>query len=579
MPKGKKKNGRAVVVDRDPRTEAMTSVLATFRQPTTTDWRDAWVGLEPTFQTEKSIKKWWKYADRGEAGEDAYFEDDYMLGTQREVAKAIVKRYRARQVQGAEHCIFAEVELEEELDQWKVKRQNLHFYWDDDALEDFEAKFTLDPETFEWSIKPVPLAWFYDARFVRFLEEFMWRVPRKHGLSVSMAHGGGQFSLSAKTFLGGSLLCDEIAYKLNHPELATWIMDWPNCDDRAFRATRRRYEAFKRMVDAYWAGGFHPRALGGITAESCYLDRGFGPDPTPPRGLMDPKRGPKGDAREVFETNFAFARCVRLEAQAIHPGYWQSQSEDADGYRPDQIMRYSEGNLNRLQIAGERHVKSGKVLDPERIPELDAPVELAMLYDEASWENRAQMSKTSARDLVEALLLDVHAAQHMQQRPGHKVREEVAQDLLLMDGEATIAKYGGADALAQLKKEARKANLEASGGRIKADWIEPETLFWAAWRVLPAKERGRVAHEAITSFVERVENAASVDPRPEVKDDPMEWHRHRIHPFLWEALAAAKLKDTDPAARELRAFEAKKDEYLARRPIFSQTGMKAPWEE
>lgn len=573
MGKGNGKKG-GVAVERDP----MTTYLATFKDPCAADWNNAWVGLEPTFQTEKSIKKWWKFSDLGEAGEDAYFKDDYMLDTQREVAKTISKKYRAKREEGADYCMFAECELEEEVDQWKVKRQNLHFRWDDEDLDDFECKLALDPETFEWSIKPVPLVWFYDPRFVRFMEEFLWKVPLKCGLSVSMAHGGGQFSVSAKNYLNGSLLADEIAYKLNHPELSTWIMDWPNCDDRAFRATGRRYEAFKRTIDAYWAGGFHPKALGGITAENCYLDRGFGPDPTPPRGLMDPKKGPKGDARDVFQTNLAFARCVRLDAQAIHPGYWQSQSEEADGYRPDQIMRYSEGNLNRLQIAGERHVKSGKVLDPERIPELDAQVELSMLYDEASWENRAQMSKTSAKDYVEGLLLDIHGARYMEQRPGHKIKEEIAQDLLLMDAEATIAKHGGKDALAKLKKAAREANLEASDGRIKADWIEPETLFWAAWQVLPEKERGRVAHEAVTNFVERVENAASVDPRPEARSDPMEWHRHRVHPFLWEALAAAKLKDGDPAVRELRAFEAKRDEYLARRPIFSQTGTKAPWE-
>lgn len=560
---------------RDP----MTAVLKTYKDPTATDWGSAWAGLEPTFQSKKSIKKWAKYAAEGEAGEDAYFKDGYMLGTQRDVAKAIVKRYRSRQEEGADFCMFDEVELEEELDQWKVTRQNLKFRWGDRSLDDFECKWTLDPETFEWSIKPVPVAWFYDERFVRFLEELMWKVPLKHDLSVSMAHGGGQFSLSAKTFLGGSLLADEVAYKLNHPELCTWIMDWPNSDDRAFRATRRRFEAFKRVLDAYWAGGFHPRAIGGLTAENCYLDRGFSADPTPPRGLMDPKAGPKGDQREVFQTNFAFARCVRLEAQAVHPGYWQSQAEDADGYRPDQIMRYSEGNLNRLQIAGEKHVKSGKLLDPERIPELDAPLDPGMLYDEASWENRGQMGRTSARDFVEAVLLDVHAAQWMQQHPGEKVKGEVAQDLLLMQGEETVARHGGAARLAALKKEARAKNLEASGGRIKSDWIEPETLFWEAWRVLPAPERARVAREAVASFVERVENAATLDPRPGSREDPMQWHRHRVHPVLWQALAQAKGKSDDVAGRELRAFEADREKYLARRPVYSQSGSPPPWDE
>ena len=60
---------------------------------------------------------------------------------------------------------------------------------------------------------------------MRFLERFVWEVPRKRGLAPSIAHGGGQFSLSAKTFLHGSLLADDIATRLNHPELGTWIMD------------------------------------------------------------------------------------------------------------------------------------------------------------------------------------------------------------------------------------------------------------------------------------------------------------------------------------------------------------------
>jgi hypothetical protein len=392
--KGKSKQEKRGGAPADP----MTDVLDTFRDPTRTGFEDAWVGLEPTFQTEKSIKKWQK--TESPEDEDAYFEDDYMLGTQKKVAKAIAEKFEAAKDDGADWAMFEEVEVEEEKDQWGVCRQNLKFRWADDGLEDLECKWTLDPETFEWSIKPVPLAWFYDERFVQFMEELLWKVPLEHGLSVSMAHGGGQYSFSAKTFMTGSLLADDIATRLNHPELCTWLMDWPNGDDRAFRATRKRFEAFEAALNAYWRGGFHARAIGGLTPENAYLDRGFGPDPSPPKGLMDPRRGPKGDAREVFQTNFAFGRATRLQAQAIHPGYWQAQSEDEDGYRPDQIMRYSEGNLNRLQIAGEHHVKSGKLLQVSRAPEFEAPLELAHLTDEAGWECRASMSKTSARDLV-----------------------------------------------------------------------------------------------------------------------------------------------------------------------------------
>ena len=566
--------------DTAPRPDPMTLVLATYRNPEATDFGNAWVGIEPTFQTEKSVRKWWKMSVQP-GGDDAYFLNDYLLKTQKNVVKAIKKRYRAQQKKGRPHCMFARVERKDDIDQWKVRRQNLLFYWADDSLEPFEVRFALDPETFEYSIKPVPLAWFYDERFVSFLEEFLWKVPRKLGLSCAMAHGGGQFSVSAKTFLTGSLLADDIAYKVSHPELASWIMDWPNPDDRAFRATRQRLAAFQKVLKHYWAGDFHPRALGVRTAENAYLDRGFEPAPSAHNGLMSPRRGPAGDARAVFQTNFAFGRAVRLQAQNVHPGYWQSAHPDEDGFRPDQIMRYSEGNLNRLQIAGEWHVKSGKVLEADKAPELDAPLELALLTTEASWENRAQMSRTSARDFVEALLLDVHHAQYLQAHPHVVIEDSLLQDQVLGDAEETLKRHGGAETVARLHREARDLNLEASHGRMKTDWIEPETLFWAAWRVLPRGAKAALAREAIGGFLERVEQAAAMDPRPEAKDDPMEWHRHRIHPSLWQALEAARAgRANDPVRKELKAWQARKDEYLARRPKWSQVEEFAPpWVE
>ncbi len=567
--------------DKAPHPDPMTLVLETYRRPEATDFGNAWVGMEPTFQTEKSVRKWRKMAAES-GGEEAYFLDDYMLKTQKEVARTIKKRYEAQRQEGRAHCMFARVELDDDLDQWEVRRQNLLFHWEDEDLEPFEVRFGLDPETFEYSIKPVPLVWFYDERFVAFLEKILWKVPFKQGLSVSIAHGGGQFSLSAKTFLSGSLLADDIAYKVNHPELATWIMDWPNPDDRAFRATRQRLAAFQQILRYYWAGNFHPHAIGTLTAENAYLDRGFGPAPSAPEGLMDPRRGPIGDAREVFQTNFAFGRTVRLQAQNVHPGYWQSAHPDEDGYRPDQIMRYSEGNLNRLQIAGELHVKSGKVLEAEKAPELDAPLELALLTTEASWENRAQMGRTSARDYVEALLLDVHHAQYLQSSPHVTVKDSLLQDQILGDAEETLKRHGGTETLDRLRREARKLNLEESGGRMNTDWIEPETLLWAAWHVLPSSEKAALAREAIAGFLEHVEQAASMDPRPEAASDPMEWHRHRIHPLLWEALedSPADRASNDPVHIELQAWQVRKDEYLARRPQWSQVEDEAPpWKE
>jgi hypothetical protein len=559
--------------------DPMTDVLATFRRPETSDFGNAWVGMEPTFQTKKSIRKWRKMAGTPE-GEDRYFATGHMQRTQKRVAKEIKKRYEAWRKKDHPFAMFAQVELDDDLDQWKVRRQNLHFHWAKDRHEPFEVRFSLDPETFEYSIKPVPLAWFYDERFVGFLEEFLWKVPLKEGLVPSIAHGGAQFSISAKTFLGGSLMADDIAAKLNHPELAMWIMDWPNCDDRSFRCTKARFRAFRDVIKQYWAGAFHPKAIGTLTVENAYLDRGFEPSPQPPEGVMDTRTGPTGSPRDVFQTNFAFGRAVRLNAQNIHPGYWQSAHPTEEGYRPDQIMRYSEGNLNRLQIAGEYHVKSGKVLDPEHVVELDTPLDISLLYEECSWENRAQHGRTSARDFVEALLLDMHHAQYLQKHPHVKIRDSLLQDQLLFDAEETVGKYEPS-LLDRLRTEARQLNLESSRQRVKSDWIEPETLFWAAWKVLPPKEKGAVAREVVAGFLERVREANSVDPRPAPDDDPMEWHRHRVPPMIWEAIEAApgSSKPTDAVQKELNAWRARRDEYLKRRPVFSPVGDVPPWEE
>jgi hypothetical protein len=555
--------------------DPMTSRLGTYRQPETTDFGHAWVGMEPTFATKKSVRKWREMSETPQ-GEDDYFKTPYMLRTQRKVARALLAEYRARRKRGDPACMFAKAKLERELDQWDVERQNLILHWAGDGLEPLEIRFGMDPEVFEYSIKPVPLAWFYEERFVRFLQELVWDVPQKLGLRAMMGHGGGQLSLSAKTFLQGSLLADEIATRLDHPELATWTLDFPNPDDRAFRATRERSAAFRAVLDAYWAGGFHPRVLGTLTVENAYLDRGFGPVPAPPPGLMDEKRGPIGTAREVFQTNFAFGRTVRWAAQNVHPGYWQSANPEEDGYRPDQIMRYSEGNLNRLQIAGELHVKSGKVLDPQDVPELRAPLDLSMLYGEASWESRAQMSRTSARDFVEALLLNVHHAQYLQEHPHVRVRSSLLQDQLLGAAGETLERRAP-QVLSKLRKAALKLNLEASGGRMKTDWIEPEALFWAAWHALSDGERAAVSREAITGFVQWVEEAATKDPRTPRAGDPMEPHRHRIHPLLWKALERQPKGMGAVVRREWKAWDAGREEYLGRRPRWSIKGAVPPW--
>lgn len=561
---------------------SMTGVLDTFRRPDRTGWEDAWIGIEPTFQSEKTVKLW-KKLSVDEAGENRYFESDVMLGLEREVARGIRVKYEEKRKDGENYCMFATVKHEEDRDQWGVKRQNVEFRWPDAALEPFTVRISLDPETVEYSIKPVPLVWLYDDRFVRFLQRLVWEVPMKgSGLAPFVAHGGCQFSFSAKTFLGGSLLADTIAYRLNHPEVCLFLMDWPNPDDRALRATPRRFAAFREILDRYWAGAFHPGAAGVPTPENCYLDRGWGPAPNPPGGLMDPVTGPVGDPREIFQTNFAFGRAVRLNAQNIHPGYWQSAHPKEVGYQPDQIMRYSEVNLNRLQIAGECHVKSATILNVERVPELGAPLDIRMLYDEASFEDRGQMGRTSARDFVESVLLDVHHCRYLQAHPHVKVVDSILQDMLLIAGEKTVARHGGAKALDRLRRKARQLNLESGRERIKCDFIEPESLLWEAWKVLPGSGKAAIAREVVSGLIERVGQASVFDPRPEAKTgDPMKWHRHRVMPFLWAALDGPKagLKTSDPVAKELKSWKAEKEKYLKRRPAFSPTGLKPPWED
>ena len=94
--------------------DPMTQVLATFRRQEATDWGNAWVGMEPTFQTEKSVRKWGKMAAK-QGGEDAYFTCSYMLKTQKKVAKAIQKEYEAKRKAGTyPSCMYARVKLDDD---------------------------------------------------------------------------------------------------------------------------------------------------------------------------------------------------------------------------------------------------------------------------------------------------------------------------------------------------------------------------------------------------------------------------------------------------------------------------------
>ena len=357
-----------------PSRDPMTRVLARFRDPERTTFADAWVGLEPTFQTAKSVRKW-RTMSAESGGEDAYFKTPTCSRRRRRSPGRSASATRHSSGKGRSHCMFARVELDEDLDPWKVRRQNLSFHWADDDLEPLQVRFGLDPETFEYSIKPVPLAWFYDERFVAFPRGVLLEGAAESRAVLRIAHGGGAVLALGQDLPDGSLLADDIAYKLSHPELATWIMDWPNPDDRAFRATRPRLAAFRAGLEALLGRRF-PSASHRRPDGRERLPRPRLRSRPPARARVDGSRaGGQPAARATcFRPTSPSAGPSGCKPRTSHPGYWQSAHPDEDGYRPDQIMRYSEGNLNRLQIAGELHVKSGKVLEAEQVPALDAPL-------------------------------------------------------------------------------------------------------------------------------------------------------------------------------------------------------------
>ncbi len=558
-----------------PADERLRRPYEATEKPVGDSFAEAWIGLEPTFQTKESVELFTQLED----DEEKYFEHPHMLQTVKQVGDEMAARYRRAQQERAPWTLFEDVFVTEGKDDWGLFSKTLTFKMAG-AAEPFVLQMGMDPATFELSMRPLPLAWLYDERFVSFLDAIVYGVPHALGLSTSLLNGGGQFHISAKTILTGSLLCDDLADRLSHPELSTWMMDWPNCDGRSFRATDRRFEAFVDLIDRYRAGAFHPEAMGVPTVETAYFDLWPVVPDEPPPGLVNRVGGPRGDHSRVFQTNFAFGRAVKSRAQRTHPGYWQLQHPQDDGYRPDQIMRYSETNLARLQIIGELHVKKDVPLAEEEAFELEAPLEPKMLFQGASYEIRAQMSKKTARDYVDAVLLDVHRWRWLRAHPLVAVKRTLLQDQLLKDAERTVKKHAGQETLDALRRAARAKNLQESLNRVRSDFIEPETLFWAAWHALPPRARTAIAREAVAGFVERVHEAASMDPRNKT-DDPMLPHRHRVHPLLWQALAGdtAKRRKSDVVEHERRAFLAAPDAVLAARPMWCQLEHeRPPWE-
>ena len=575
----------------------LAAALSEVRDPSRSDWESAWVTLTPAFTDKKTAKLWERLAgpesgasgENGAAGEAKFFAHKNTLHLEKSAAKALASKYRQAQQSKEPWCLFDSCERQEAPDPRRGPRRSLLFSGRGESASGLRLHLGMAAGTLAFCLGPVPLRWLYDPRFVRFLQELLWDVPRSLGLVPTLSAGGGEFSVSAKTYLDGSLLCDDLADKFNHPELACWTMDLPRAHSRGFRATRQRRAAFNRIIGEYWAGAFHPGALGPLRVENAFLERGFLPAAEPPEGLMTKETavaGPVGSLQEVFQTNFAFGRALPLLAHRVHPGNWQKAHPQSARYRPELLPGYSEAALSRLAIIGELQDGADE-LPADRIPEFTASLEKSFLDDRAAWEHRAHGGRTSAEDYVEALLHEVHRAQYLQRHPSVQPKASLLQDQLLADADDTLARHGGGARLGQLQQQARALNLRDSYGRIKSDFIEPETLFWEAWHVLPAGERAAIAREVVRNFRTRVTEAASCDPRlpspqsDSEASDPMAWHRHRIHPILWQAIEqdATPHIDRDPILRELRQFKEHESLYLSRRAELDVQTRPSPWDK
>ncbi len=105
-------------------TKSLFEALARCQRADLQGFADAWVGMEPTFSNAKAVKKWAKLAAKGHAGEDAYFEDPWMLKKLRDVGREFKKRYKAGLARKDPACVFPELKLEMDRDPWNVQRLN-----------------------------------------------------------------------------------------------------------------------------------------------------------------------------------------------------------------------------------------------------------------------------------------------------------------------------------------------------------------------------------------------------------------------------------------------------------------------
>src|SRR5258707_6608042 len=126
---GLKSNHESDIVKHDlPNHDLKSPILGAYRPQEATVFADALVGMEPTFQNKKAVRKWEKLCAMP-GGEDGYFLDAYMLKTASKLAKAIKKSYEALRERRLPYSMFARVERKRDRDPWNVHRQILRFFW------------------------------------------------------------------------------------------------------------------------------------------------------------------------------------------------------------------------------------------------------------------------------------------------------------------------------------------------------------------------------------------------------------------------------------------------------------------
>ena len=82
-----------------PAATPFTAILSEVGRSDTTDPGHAWLGMEPTFSSKKSVKLWAKLSQTEEM-EDQFFEHPYILKKEKAVAQAMLKKYRAARERG-----------------------------------------------------------------------------------------------------------------------------------------------------------------------------------------------------------------------------------------------------------------------------------------------------------------------------------------------------------------------------------------------------------------------------------------------------------------------------------------------